>query len=90
MGYVKFNVDAAYQNVVGRAGIGGVFRDHDGGCLGVFSKMLSAISSARHGELLALIEGGCLAITHNLFPVVVEFDCQVLVDAIRNGTLDNS
>ncbi|KAL6179320.1 hypothetical protein ACLB2K_050836 [Fragaria x ananassa] len=91
MGYVKFNVDAAYQNVVGRTGIGGVFRDHDGGCPGVFSKMLSAISSARHGELLAaLIEGGCLAITHNLFPVVVESDCQVLVDAIRNGTLDNS
>ncbi|XP_024177931.1 uncharacterized protein LOC112183838 [Rosa chinensis] len=90
MGMVKLNVDAAFCNVNGNAGIGGIYRDHEGTCLGGFRHSVAVISSARHTELLALILGLQLAISHGFVPLVVESDCQVLVQVVPNQTLDYS
>lgn len=65
LGYVELIVDATFRNADGKAGIDCVFRDHDGVCLGVFSQLILVVSSARHGMLLALLEGVRLTITHN-------------------------
>ena len=62
LGYIKLNVDDAFNIGDGSTGIGGIFRDHEGVCLGVFSKFSAISSSPTHGEMLALIEGVSLAV----------------------------
>ncbi|KAL6205192.1 hypothetical protein ACLB2K_022454 [Fragaria x ananassa] len=57
VGFVKLNVDAAFDPNTGRTGLGGVFHDHEGRCLGVFTKFIVSASSPQHSELLAVLEG---------------------------------
>ncbi|XP_061998936.1 uncharacterized protein LOC133716234 [Rosa rugosa] len=87
---IKLNVDAAFCNVGGSVGVGGVFRDFAGSCLGGFRHTFPAVSSARHAELVALLVGVQLAITHQFFPLIVETDCQDLVQAMTHDSLDHS
>nr|XP_011462054.1 PREDICTED: uncharacterized protein LOC105350808 [Fragaria vesca subsp. vesca] len=57
IGFVKLNVDAAFDPNSERSGLGGVFRDHEGFCLGAFTKFIVSASSPQHSELLAVLEG---------------------------------
>ncbi|XP_062028441.1 uncharacterized protein LOC133744326 [Rosa rugosa] len=86
IGMIKLNVDAAFSNVCGSVGVGGVFRDFEGSCLGGFRHTLPAASSARHAELVALLVGAQLAISHQL----VETNCQDLVQVVAHDSLDHS
>ena len=43
-----------------------------------------------HAQILALIEGLNIARRLHLSPLIVETDCQVIVQAIGNGSLDHS
>ncbi|KAL6202258.1 hypothetical protein ACLB2K_025970 [Fragaria x ananassa] len=83
-------MNAAYNNVSGMAGLGGVFRDHTGSCLGIFMQGAISAHSALHGELMALLAEVQVAIQHNLHPLTIESDCPVLVSALTNGSLDDS
>ncbi|KAL6129489.1 hypothetical protein ACLB2K_072839 [Fragaria x ananassa] len=89
-GFVKLNVDASFNHSDGTTGLGGVFRDHTGNCLGVFSTFLYQSSSPSHGELLALLKGVQIARTSGFVPLLIETDCQVLVEAVSTGSLDGS
>ncbi|XP_004305638.1 PREDICTED: putative ribonuclease H protein At1g65750-like [Fragaria vesca subsp. vesca] len=89
-GYIKLNVDGAYNNASGMASLGGVFHAHTGSCLGVFMQGLFSAHSARHSELMALLAGVQAAIQHNLYPLTIETDCLVLVSALTSGSLNDS
>ncbi|KAL6218275.1 hypothetical protein ACLB2K_011490 [Fragaria x ananassa] len=88
--FVKLNVDAAFDPNSGRTWLGGVFRDHEGFCLGAFTKFIVSGSSLQHSEFLAVLEGVRWAQVHHLLPLVVETDCQVLVNVVQSGSLDHS
>ncbi|XP_024179300.1 uncharacterized protein LOC112185289 [Rosa chinensis] len=90
IGMIKLNVDAAFSTVDGSIGVGGVFRDFEGSCFGGFRHTLPTASSARHAELVALLMGVQLAISHQFVPLIVETDCQDLVQAVVNDSLDHS
>ncbi|XP_004289505.1 PREDICTED: uncharacterized protein LOC101302121 [Fragaria vesca subsp. vesca] len=86
-GCVKLNVDVAFDLHTGATKIDGVFRDYLGQCLGAFSLALGNTSSARHGELLALLEGVRVASQKKLYPLLVETNCHVLVTALHDDSL---
>ncbi|XP_024171849.1 uncharacterized protein LOC112177834 [Rosa chinensis] len=88
VGLVKLYVDVAFDNVTGCTGVGGIFRDSRGSCVGGFRHYVSISNSARHGELLALLYGVKLAIAHHFVPLMVEIDCQDLVTAIESSSLN--
>ena len=90
MGFIKLNTDAAFQVSDGSTGLGGIFRDHEGNCLGCFSKFQVSSSSPIHAELLALLEGVQIAYSKSLSPLVIETDCQSIVEAVYKGSLDHS
>ncbi|KAL6175960.1 hypothetical protein ACLB2K_052598 [Fragaria x ananassa] len=90
VGFVKLNIDAAFDPNSGKAGLGRVFCDHDRYCLGAFTKFIVSASSPQHSELLAVLEGVRWARVHHLLPLVVETDCQVLVQAVQSGSMDYS
>ncbi|KAL6201366.1 hypothetical protein ACLB2K_025080 [Fragaria x ananassa] len=90
VGFVKLNVDAVFDPNSGRTGLGGVFCDHEGLCLGAFTKFIVSASSPQHSELLAVLEGVGWAQVHHLLPLVVETDWQVLVNVVQSGSLDHS
>ncbi|XP_024178154.1 uncharacterized protein LOC112184104 [Rosa chinensis] len=89
-GFIKLNVDAAFNMDTGLAGLGGIFLDHEGSVVGGFRHTLEVANSPRHAELLALIHGVQLALDHHLTPLVVESDCMDLVQAIPGSSLDHS
>ena len=84
------NVDASFHQATGAAGLGGIFRDSSGIFLGDFTAYISSVSSASHGELLALLLGVREAHSHHFVPLVVETDCLVLVQALYSGSLESS
>ncbi|XP_062028568.1 uncharacterized protein LOC133744481 [Rosa rugosa] len=88
VGFVKLSVDAAFDQLSCRAGLGGVFRDHNGAFLYGFRHTFAAAHSARHAELLALVLGVQLAIDNHLTPLLVETDCLDLVSAISSSSLE--
>ncbi|XP_062013785.1 uncharacterized protein LOC133730151 [Rosa rugosa] len=90
VGFVKLNVDVAFDQTLCRTGLGGVFRDHVGTFLHGFRHSVTIAQSARHAELLALILGVQLAIDHHLTPLIVESDCLDLVSALSSSSLDCS
>ncbi|XP_024155881.1 uncharacterized protein LOC112163846 [Rosa chinensis] len=57
IGMIKLNVDVAFSNVDGSVGVGGVFRDFEGSCLGGFRHTLPTASSAHHAKLVELLVG---------------------------------
>ncbi|KAL6222466.1 hypothetical protein ACLB2K_005858 [Fragaria x ananassa] len=90
VGFVKLNIDTAFDPNSRKAGLGGVFRDHDGYCLGTLTKFIVSASSPQHSELLAVLEGVGWARVHHLLSLVVETDCQVLVQVVQSGSMDYS
>ncbi|XP_024196347.1 uncharacterized protein LOC112199586 [Rosa chinensis] len=83
-------MDAAFDQLSCRAGLGGVFRDHNGAFLFGFRHTFAAAHFARHAELLALVLGVQLAIDNHLTPLLVETDCLDLVSTISSSSLDLS
>jgi hypothetical protein len=90
LGLVKLNVDASFNLISGGAGLGGVFRDSQGTVLGAFTAFHASVSSATHGELLALLVGVQEACKRHMVPLLVESDCLSIVQALQSAVLDFS
>ncbi|XP_024178589.1 uncharacterized protein LOC112184556 [Rosa chinensis] len=84
VGYVKMNVDAAFDETSRCIGLGGVFRDHIGLFLHGFRHSVMTANSAKHAGLLALLLGVQTALENHLTPLIVETDCLELVTADRS------
>lgn len=89
-GFIKLNVDAAFNQATGVVGVGGIFRDSVGVFMGGFQHTFYSIGSARHGELLAVLFGLKIAQDHNFTPLTVESDCLDIVQAATSISPDFS
>lgn len=83
MGFIKLNVDAAFNQATGIVGMRGIFRDADGLFLGGFYHYANSIAFAKHGKLLALFFGLTMAQWRSFVPLKVESDCLDVVQAIK-------
>jgi len=78
-GWTKVNVDAAYRQESGEAGIGMVIRDHMGRILLSAWKKVHSVGSAEEVEALACKEGLSLAAEWCPGPTILESDCASVV-----------
>ena len=74
------NFDGASKGNPGAAGFGGIFRNLAGTPLEVFFVSIGWDSN-NSVELEGLQQGLCLAQEHNFFPLEVEGDSQILINA---------
>lgn len=88
-GWVKINVDAGQ---VGEfvSGLGAVCRDDGGVVLGCLSIQSSVVWEPRIAEAKAALEGIKMAIRGGYSPVILESDCLLLIQALRNPVVGSS
>lgn len=84
VGWIKANLDGAYDQSSNTGDIGIVFRDSSGSVLGGMSKFIRYVTSAEHAEANAGREACFLAAKYALTPVLFEFDSAILVSASRS------
>lgn len=83
------NFYGAYKGNIGAAGFGGIFRDSVGTPLGIFFGSIGWDSN-NSIELEGLLQGLLLAQEHNFFPLEVEGDSQILINATTHLLLGAS
>ena len=74
------NFDGASKGNPGQVGFGGIFRNSDGNILQIYYGSIG-INSKNSAELEGLWEGLLIAEEANLFPLEVEGDSQILMEA---------
>lgn len=89
-GHVKINVDAAFFQDSGRAGVGVIARDDEGGVILSSGQVLFNCADAEEAEVLACREGVALALQWIDKPVVIETDCLTVCAALKSSSEDRS
>ncbi|KAK1642043.1 hypothetical protein QYE76_059848 [Lolium multiflorum] len=89
-GSLKANVDAGWDDLSKKAGLGIVIRDHSGGVLLTEWKYVSSCASAEEAELLAILSGIKHLLALGSGPGVVESDCLKAVQTILGTGRDSS
>jgi hypothetical protein len=77
--WIKVNVDGAYLEHTGKAGIGVAIRDHSGSVLLSAWKVIFGASSAEEVEAQACREGLALAAEWTPRPTILESDCSTVI-----------
>lgn len=80
-GFFKLNTDGSVSKNPGRAGVGGLIRDHNGRWIGGFGRPLG-ITNSLMAEAWALREGLCLARRLGIQDLCIELDAKVLFNLI--------
>ncbi|XP_070029239.1 uncharacterized protein LOC142170311 [Nicotiana tabacum] len=76
-------MDVSYLGIPGRGDIGGIFRDSNRNWILGFN-MGFAYATNIQMEAISLLQGLKLAIQKKLTPLVIETDCQELINLINN------
>ena len=84
-GWVKLNSDGSALSSLGRAGGGGVIRDHEGKWLEGYARSLGSTNSCV-AELWAVRDGLLLAKEMGLHNIIVELDALSVVLLLNNNT----
>ncbi|KAL6205362.1 hypothetical protein ACLB2K_022623 [Fragaria x ananassa] len=84
-GVIKLNVDAAFDQSRGRAGMDGTFRDQEGMFVAGF---IQPCFCKTRGNLLHVIMGSQLTSAKQLDQLQAETDCLELVLAIESSAID--
>ncbi|OIT39909.1 putative ribonuclease h protein, partial [Nicotiana attenuata] len=79
----KLNIDGSCLGSLGKGGTGGVFRNSNGKWILGFSKGFANATNIQM-EAMSLLQGLQLAIQKRLIPLVIETDCQDLINLINN------
>jgi ribonuclease HI len=87
---LKINVDGAFADNPNRGGWGFVIRDHRGQVVGAGAGRLEFPHSAAHSEAEACIQALVAASSWGMTRVLVESDCQTLVNALNKASYDRS
>jgi ribonuclease HI len=90
VGWVKINVDGAFVEQTGEAGIGILARDHLGVVCFSAWRVLFHCSSPAEAETRACVEGLRLASQWVQMPVIIESDCSRVVHALKTSKEDKS
>jgi ribonuclease HI len=80
-GFVKLNFDGSSKGNPGPTGFGAVLRDNEGRILHITAGYLG-FNTNNVAELWSLLKGINLAISHNIFQLIVEGDSQVIIHLI--------
>ena len=89
-GKLKVNVDAAFTESSGEAGIGVVIRNHLGAIVLSAWKKIFGAGSAEEVEAQACREGLTLAAEWTSGPIILESDCAAIVSYLVNPTSQRS
>jgi ribonuclease HI len=89
LGWFKLNTDGSSLGNPGKAGGGGVIRNHLGDWVGGFSRAIGFTTSVQ-AELRALKDGLLLAIDLEILNLEIEMDSLVAVDLIKSSTTSNA
>jgi hypothetical protein len=89
-GSLKANVDAGWDDLSKKAGLGIVIRDHSGGVILTEWKSVSSCASAEEAEVLAILSGIKHLLAFGGGPGVVESDCLKAVQTILGTGRDSS
>jgi len=90
MGWAKINVDGAFVEQTGEAGVGILARDHSGSVCFSAWRVLFHCSSPFEAEVRACVEGIRLASQWIQMPVILESDCSRVVHAFNSSKEDRS
>ncbi|XP_070029096.1 uncharacterized protein [Nicotiana sylvestris] len=85
-GWTKLNIDASYNNVTQKCGLGGTFRNTNGHWIVGFGKS-SYASGSLEAELKALLEGLKMAKEWKLDPFAIESDSVEAIQSILQGNM---
>lgn len=86
---VLLNFDGASKGNLGKAGFGGIFRNHKGNVLQTFMGSIGWDTN-NSVELEGILQGLLLAKNNRFFPLIIEGDSQILINMINQilqGTL---
>ncbi|KAF5455283.1 hypothetical protein F2P56_024878 [Juglans regia] len=83
-GFLKLNVDGVVFSDVRKAGVGVVLRDDKGKLVMATSKIENEVDNPSTIELLALLRGLQLVVYLGFSKLVVESDCMLLVQELKN------
>jgi hypothetical protein len=89
-GTVKINVDAAFCPKSGASSIGAVARNSQGIVIAAVSKPIGTCQDVVDAEAAAILAGLKLGFELQVESLVLESDCQVVVEAARNKTPNKS
>lgn len=89
LGWWKINVDAAVKEGIG-VGLGAIIRDANGQVLGCCFKFRRSTLSVDIAESLAVREGAVLAGSLQGGRIILETDCQMIFNELRNHSPDLS
>ncbi|GJN13747.1 hypothetical protein PR202_gb00488 [Eleusine coracana subsp. coracana] len=82
-GWIKINVDGAFDTTTGDAGLGVVIRDDQGRTLLCSWRVLFQANSAKETEAMAVTEGLQLAVEWCKEKAVLEVDCLSVVSLLK-------
>lgn len=84
-GRIKLNTDGGFNRWKHNGEGGGVFRNHMGHVLGMFSVRFPSLDSVEHSEFRALLVGLTLALKVGFTALVIELDSLPVVQAIQGS-----
>lgn len=86
MGLIKVNVDGSVSSIGGKAGCGGVIRDHDGRWKGGFMASIG-VCSIDEAEAWAVWHGLRFAISQGHRHILLESDSRTIIDLLRTAAV---
>ncbi|KAE8804515.1 autophagy-related protein 7 [Hordeum vulgare] len=89
-GMVALSIDGSYRASDGSAGSGMILRTRTGEVVFAAYRKLFHCNDALEAELQALLEGIKLTTKHSEAPIMIQSDCVVAINAIKDTSLDNS
>ena len=90
MGWAKINIDGAFVEQIGEAGVGILARDHSGSVCFSAWRVLFHCSSPVEAEVHACVEGLRLPSQWIQMPVIIESDCSWVVHVFNTSKEDRS
>lgn len=90
IGWLKANVDRAFNNTSNNGGLGVVIRDSDGVLVGGGCVFVMHVHNSLMVEVLAVRLACQVAVKFHLSHIIFESDCLKIVYDIKDGKEDNS
>jgi hypothetical protein len=89
-GWMKLNVDGAWESLDNRGGVGMILRDEEGHIIVSACSNLEMCASPLEAEAIACKQGVALALQHTNLPLLVESDCLVLTSMVQEEGVNRS
>lgn len=89
-GLMKLNIDGSFQPDTGKGGLGVVLRNRLGEVIFAACGYIQRCTGALEAELMACREGLLMALQWTLLPIIIETDCQEMLNLLQSKELVRS